>query len=109
LGATALEVVFADQSTYKAKNVWVAPDKDIAVLTIDAPRANSNRSSGFFAYIKVGQKAIVIGNPFGLDGTLTTGVISALNREITSQSERPIQGVIQTSAPINPGNRGTSA
>jgi S1-C subfamily serine protease len=106
-GATALEVVFSDQSTYKANNVWVYPDKDIAVVSINAPKSKLKPIPlGTSHDLKVGQKAIVIGNPFGLDGTLTTGVISALNREITSQADRPIQGVIQTSAPINPGNSG---
>ncbi|HEV3236172.1 MAG TPA: trypsin-like peptidase domain-containing protein [Gemmataceae bacterium] len=106
-GATALEVVFSDQSTYKANNVWVYPNKDIAVVSINAPKSKLKPIPlGTSHDLKVGQKAIVIGNPFGLDGTLTTGVISALNREITSQADRPIQGVIQTSAPINPGNSG---
>jgi S1-C subfamily serine protease len=106
-GATALEVVFSDQSSYKATNVWVYPDKDIAVVTIDAPKSKLKPLPlGSSHDVKVGQKAIVIGNPFGLDGTLTTGVISALNREITSQGEQRIPGVIQTSAPINPGNSG---
>jgi S1-C subfamily serine protease len=105
--ATALEVVFSDQSTYKATSVWTYPDKDIAVVSINAPKSKLKPIPlGTSHDLKVGQKAIVIGNPFGLDGTLTTGVISALNREITSQADRPIQGVIQTSAPINPGNSG---
>lgn len=106
-GANVVEVVLSDRTSYQAKNAWVYPDKDIAVLTVDAPKSKLKPIPlGSSHDLKVGQKAIVIGNPFGLDGTLTTGVISALNREITSEDGHPIQGVVQTSAPINPGNSG---
>jgi S1-C subfamily serine protease len=85
----------------------VAPDKDIAVLRIDAP---TNRLQpipiGTSKDLQVGQSVFAIGNPFGLDQSLTTGVISALGREIESVTRRPIQGVIQTDAAINPGNSG---
>jgi S1-C subfamily serine protease len=85
----------------------VAPDKDLAVLRIDAP---ANRLQpipiGTSKDLQVGQSVFAIGNPFGLDQTLTTGVISALNREIESVTRRPIQGVIQSDAAINPGNSG---
>jgi S1-C subfamily serine protease len=85
----------------------VAPDKDIAVLRIDAP---GNRLQpipiGTSKDLQVGQSVFAIGNPFGLDQSLTTGVISALGREIESVTRRPIQGVIQTDAAINPGNSG---
>jgi S1-C subfamily serine protease len=105
--ANALEVILSDQSSYRATNVWVYPDKDIAVITINAPKSKLKPIPlGSSHDLKVGQLAIVIGNPFGLDGTLTTGVISALNREITSESHHYIHGVIQTSAAINPGNSG---
>jgi S1-C subfamily serine protease len=87
--------------------VGVAPDQDLAVLRIDAP---SNRLRaipiGTSKELQVGQKVFAIGNPFGLDQTLTTGVISALGREIESVTRRPIQGVIQSDAAINPGNSG---
>ena len=105
--ADSAQVTLADQSNWKARVVGVAPDKDLAVLRIDAP---SNRLRpipiGTSKDLQVGQSVYAIGNPFGLDQTLTTGVISALNREIESVTRRPIQGVIQSDAAINPGNSG---
>lgn len=105
--ASAAQVTLADHSAWKARRVGVAPDKDLAVLRIDAP-ANRLRPMpvGSSRDLQVGQKVYAIGNPFGLDQTLTTGVISALGREIESVTRRPIQGVIQTDAAINPGNSG---
>jgi S1-C subfamily serine protease len=82
-------------------------DKDLAVLKIDAPkRILQPIVVGTSADLEVGQKVFAIGNPFGFDQTLTTGVISGLGREIESVTGRPIQGVIQTDAAINPGNSG---
>lgn len=105
--ADAAQVTLADQSTYKARVVGVAPDKDLAVLKIDAPTSKLQAIPlGTSKDLQVGQSAYAIGNPFGLDQTLTTGVISALNREIESVTRRPIQGVIQSDAAINPGNSG---
>jgi S1-C subfamily serine protease len=105
--ADAAQVTLADQSSWKAKLVGAAPDKDLAVLKIDAP---ANRLPaipvGTSKDLQVGQSVFAIGNPFGLDQSLTTGVISALGREIESVTRRPIQGVIQTDAAINPGNSG---
>ena len=105
--ADAAQVTLADQSNWKARVVGVAPDKDLAVLRIDAP-ANKLQPIpiGTSKDLQVGQSVFAIGNPFGLDQTLTTGVISALNREIESVTRRPIQGVIQSDAAINPGNSG---
>ena len=105
--ADAAQVTLADQSNWKARVVGVAADKDLAVLRIDAP-ANRLRPIplGTSKDLQVGQSVFAIGNPFGLDQTLTTGVISALGREIESVTRRPIQGVIQTDAAINPGNSG---
>ena len=105
--ADSAQVTLADQSNWKARVVGVAPDKDLAVLRIDAP-ANRLRPLpiGTSKDLQVGQSVYAIGNPFGLDQTLTTGVISALNREIESVTRRPIQGVIQSDAAINPGNSG---
>ena len=101
------QVTLGDQTTWKARRVGVAPDKDLAVLRIDAP---TNRLQpipiGTSKDLQVGQSVFAIGNPFGLDQSLTTGVISALGREIESVTRRPIQGVIQTDAAINPGNSG---
>lgn len=105
--ADAAQVTLADQSTFKARVVGVAPDKDLAVLRIDAPTAKLQAIPlGTSKDLQVGQSVFAIGNPFGLDQTLTTGVISALNREIESVTRRPIQGVIQSDAAINPGNSG---
>lgn len=103
----AARVTLADQSTWNAHLVGAEPDKDIAVLKIDAPsRLLPPIAIGTSSDLLVGQKVFAIGNPFGFDQTLTTGVISGLGREIVSATNRPIQGVIQTDAAINPGNSG---
>jgi S1-C subfamily serine protease len=105
--AQAAEVRLSDQSNWKARPVGVAPDQDVAVIKIDAPASRLRPILvGSSHDLKVGQKVFAIGNPFGLDHTLTTGVISALGREIRSVTGRPIRGVIQTDAAINPGNSG---
>jgi S1-C subfamily serine protease len=105
--ADAAQVTLADQSNWKARVVGAAPDKDLAVLRIDAPAKRLHAIPiGSSKDLQVGQSVFAIGNPFGLDQTLTTGVISALNREIESVTRRPIQGVIQSDAAINPGNSG---
>jgi S1-C subfamily serine protease len=106
-GAAAAQVVLPDHSTYRARSVWTYPEKDIAVISIDAPKSKLHPITiGTSHDLKVGQKAFAIGNPFGLDQTLTTGVVSALGRQIESANGRTINGVIQTSAAINPGNSG---
>ncbi len=100
-------VTLNDNSTYPATIVGRAPDKDIAVLHIDAPPQKLlPLPLGQSAMLKVGQKVLAIGNPFGLDQTLTTGVVSGLGREIKSVTQRSIFDVIQTDASINPGNSG---
>ena len=105
--AQDVQVTLSDQSVWKAKVVGRAPDKDLAVLRIDAPRDKLKPIRiGTSTNLQVGQSVYAIGNPFGLDQTLTTGIISALGREIESMTRRPIQGVIQTDAAINPGNSG---
>ncbi|MFN3295891.1 S1C family serine protease [Caldimonas sp.] len=106
-GGNAARVTLADQSSYPAALVGAFPDRDLAVLRIDAPREKLRPIPvGDSAGLQVGQKVYAIGNPFGLDQTLTTGIVSALNREIESVTRRPIRGVIQTDAAINPGNSG---
>jgi len=106
-GASACTVILPDNSTYQAVLVGELPDKDIAVLRIDAPPEKLVPIIvGASRDLRVGQKVFAIGNPYGLDFTLTTGVVSALNREIESVNERTIKGVIQTDAAINPGNSG---
>ncbi|HEY1132646.1 MAG TPA: trypsin-like peptidase domain-containing protein [Roseateles sp.] len=100
-------VTLADQSSYPARLVGAFPDRDIAVLRIEAPRAKLPAIAvGTSRELQVGQKVYAIGNPFGLDQTLTTGIVSALNREIESVTRRTIKGAIQTDAAINPGNSG---
>ncbi|OGA09625.1 MAG: 2-alkenal reductase [Betaproteobacteria bacterium RIFCSPLOWO2_02_64_14] len=106
-GANAARVTLADQTTWRAALVGAFPDRDLAVLRIDAPKEKLKAITvGGSRELQVGQKVYAIGNPFGLDQTLTTGIISALNREIESVTQRPIRGVIQTDAAINPGNSG---
>ena len=105
--ASRVEVTLGDNSVYKGIMVGAAPDKDIAVLQISAP-ADELRPIplGDSESLLVGQKVFAIGNPFGLDHTITSGIVSALDREITAVTGRTIQGVIQTDAAINPGNLG---
>ena len=106
-GGDRASVTLKDGSTYAATIVGTAPDKDIAVLRIDAPPQKLLPIPlGQSATLKVGAKVLAIGNPFGLDQTLTTGVISGLGREIKSVTQRSIFDVIQTDASINPGNSG---
>ena len=106
-GASGAKVTLADHSVWDAQLVGVAPDHDLAVLYIRAPK-NQLRplAIGTSADLEVGQSVFAIGNPFGLDQSLTTGIISALGREINATTGRTIAGVIQTDAAINPGNSG---
>jgi len=106
-GANGARVTLADQSSFDAQLVGAFPDRDLAVLRIEAPRAKLPPIAvGSSRELLVGQRVYAIGNPFGLDQTLTTGIVSALNREIESFNDRTIRGVIQTDAAINPGNSG---
>ena len=105
--ATGARVTLADGSAWDAQLVGRNADQDVAVLKIDAPRSKLQPIRiGTSSDLQVGQTVLAIGNPFGLDQTLTTGVISGLGREIQSAGDRPIRGVIQTDAAINPGNSG---
>ncbi len=107
MDGTLLRVKLSDQSEWKARLVGKEPDKDIAVLKIDAPaELLTPIAVGRSSELLVGQKVLAIGNPFGWDQTLTTGVVSALGREIHSLTGRKIRDVIQTDAAINPGNSG---
>jgi S1-C subfamily serine protease len=106
-GGSGARVTLADQSTHEAKLVGVFPDRDLAVLRIDVPALKLPPIAlGTSRDLQVGQRVYAIGNPFGLDQTLTTGIVSALGREIDSFNGRTIRGVIQTDAAINPGNSG---
>ncbi len=105
--ADQLTVTLADGSDWDAEVIGVAPDKDLAVLRIAAPADRLEPLTvGRSDDLVVGQRVLAIGNPFGLDQTLTTGVLSALGRELQSPSGRTIRDVIQTDAAINPGNSG---
>ncbi len=105
--ASRAVITLADGADWDANLVGVAPEYDIAVLQIDAPRAGLHPISvGASKDLRVGQKVFAIGNPFGLDHTLTTGIISALGREIVGANRQRISGMIQTDAAINPGNSG---
>ncbi len=106
-GANGARVTLADQSTWDATLVGAFADRDLAVLRIQAPKDKLPPITlGSSRELLVGQRVYAIGNPFGLDQTLTTGIISALGREIESFNQRTIRGVIQTDAAINPGNSG---
>jgi S1-C subfamily serine protease len=106
-GARKITITLQDQSNWPAEVVGLAPERDIAVLKIDAPKDRLKALSlGDSSQLRVGRKVLAIGNPFGLDATLTTGVVSALGREIISPNQRKITNVVQTDAAINPGNSG---
>ena len=106
-GANGAEVTLNDHRSFRASLVGAAPEFDLAVLRIDAPPdALPPIPLGVSHDLRVGQKVDAIGNPFGLDQTLTTGIISALGREIDSVGGQKISDAIQTDAAINPGNSG---
>ena len=105
-GADKLTVSIEDID-YPAEVVGVAPERDLAVLRLrERPEELTVLPLGDSGELSVGRKVLAIGNPFGLDTTLTVGIVSALDREIRSPSNRRIRGVIQTDAAINPGNSG---
>jgi S1-C subfamily serine protease len=105
--ADEIEVKLMDGKSYDATVVGADPDHDLAVLQINPTNLNiSPLMIGSSSDLRVGQKVLAIGNPFGLDSTLTTGIISALGRTIQSMTQRYIHDVVQTDAAINPGNSG---
>jgi S1-C subfamily serine protease len=106
-GASEATVRLADGRDYKAGLVGVSPSHDIAVLRIGVGfKRPPPVPLGTSQDLKVGQKVFAIGNPFGLDWTLTTGIVSALDRALASESGAAIDHLIQTDAAINPGNSG---
>ena len=106
-GARRLEVTLFDKSKYSGEFIGADKSNDLAVIRINAPRARLHPVKlGGSSDLLVGQKVLAIGNPFGLTGTLTTGVISSLGRSIRAENGRLIENVIQTDASINPGNSG---
>ena len=106
-GATKVRVKFADGSTYTATVVGTDISSDLAVVHVDAPASKLvPLTLGDSSALQVGDGVVAIGNPFGLDSTVTSGIVSALNREISAPDNTPIEGAIQTDAAINHGNSG---
>jgi S1-C subfamily serine protease len=106
-GARRIAVTLHDGSTHEAKLVGSDGNNDLAVLRVDAPAGRLHPLAwGDSGKLLVGMRVFAIGNPFGLERTLTTGIVSSLNRSLRSENDRLIRGVIQTDAAINPGNSG---
>jgi S1-C subfamily serine protease len=106
-GAENLEVTLADKSKHEAKVIGADPNNDLAVIQISVPRGRVTPIPlGTSKGLQVGQKVLAIGNPYGLERTLTTGIISSLGRSIQAENQRIIEDIIQTDAAINPGNSG---
>ena len=101
-----LEVTLTDQSRYKARLLSRDETNDLALLQIDPRGKLPALHLGDSDALQVGQKVLAIGNPFGLEGTLTVGIVSSLGRSIRGENERTLEGLIQTDAAINPGNSG---
>jgi putative serine protease PepD len=106
--ATDVEVTLQDKSQYPAKVVGRDPDSDLAILKIDTKgKKLAAIDFGTWEALAVGQKVLAIGNPFGLGGSLSVGIVSSLGRDIRASAQSPIiKDVIQTDAAINPGNSG---
>jgi S1-C subfamily serine protease len=105
--AESIAVTFSDGSTYEATLVGSDASSDLAVLKVDTPAGKLHPLTlGDSAAVGVGDGVVAIGNPFGLDNTVTAGIVSAVGREITAPDNSPIENAIQTDAPINHGNSG---
>lgn len=106
-GAQQIQVTLANGSSYAAGLVGQDPSNDIAVLRIEAPPDDLIPVQlGDSSHLRVGQKIYAVGNPFGLERTLTVGIISSLNRTLTSRNQRTIKSIIQIDAALNRGNSG---
>jgi S1-C subfamily serine protease len=106
--ANAVEVTFSDKTTVSAEVVGTDPDSDLAVIRVAKVPGKTYPALAFAdpEKLAVGQKVLAIGNPFGLGGSLTTGIVSSIERVIRTQTDRLIKDIIQTDAAINPGNSG---
>ena len=105
-GRTDLTVTLPDHSKYTAQVLARDPANDLALIKINPKKKLSYLRLGDSDYVQVGQKVLAIGNPFGLEGTLTTGIVSSIGRTIRDENNRELEGMIQTDAAINPGNSG---
>ncbi len=105
-GANEIQVTLNDGERYQADLAGAAPEEDLAILKIKSDATFEPLKMGDSEDLVVGQKVFAIGNPFGLNSTLTTGIISAVGRTLTTESGIVIESVIQTDTPINPGNSG---
>jgi S1-C subfamily serine protease len=106
-GAREIQVMLHDGSSHAARVVGIDPATDVAVIRVDAPSESLQPAVfGMSHDLRVGQRVFAIGNPFGLERTLTTGIISSLNRSLPTKTGRTIKSIIQTDAAINPGNSG---
>jgi S1-C subfamily serine protease len=105
--ATRIQVTMPDKTRYMAEILDKDANNDLALIKITPKKTLARLTLGDSGNLKVGQKVLAIGNPFGLEGTLTTGIVSSLGRTIqTDESGRELEGMIQTDAAINPGNSG---
>src|SRR6185437_4974115 len=106
-GATSLRIVFSDGTTVGGKVVGQDPGDDLAVVKVEAPASQLHPLNiGDSSAVTVGQVVVAIGNPFDLHNTVTSGIVSAVGRTRTAVNGRSIANMIQTDAPVNPGNSG---
>jgi len=108
-GSSQIEVTLPDQSRYTARVLTRNRVNDVALIQIEPKKKLSHLNLGDSDRLQVGQKVLAIGNPFGFAGTLTTGVVSSLGRDIPTEGNQTLEGMIQTDASINSGNSGGTA
>jgi S1-C subfamily serine protease len=105
-GSSKIQVTLSDQSQYYAQALDIDRSDDLALIKIDPKNKVPYLRLGDSDHLQVGQKVLAIGNPFGLEGTLTTGVVSSIGRSIDGENQQRLEGMIQTDAAINGGNSG---
>lgn len=105
-GSSRIQVTMSDQSQYYATALDVDRSSDLALIKIEPKRKVEFLRLGDSEHLQVGQKVLAIGNPFGLEGTLTTGIVSSIGRKIQGENQQQLQGMVQTDAAINGGNSG---